>query len=41
MSRIWAPPKYKKLTDRDGMRKKPAVLYPASVMGSFVVRADI
>lgn len=33
-------PKYKGLIDRDGMRNKPAVVYPASVVDSEVVRAD-
>jgi hypothetical protein len=39
--RIWTPPKYKKLIDRFGMREKPAVVYPASEVGSVVARADM
>lgn len=38
---IWTPPKYKKLTDRDGMREQPAVGYPATGTDSFLVRADM
>jgi hypothetical protein len=47
-SRVWGltfvyglPPKYKKLIDVFGKRDKPAVVYPASGVGSDVVRADM
>jgi hypothetical protein len=35
------PPKYKKLTNSDGARNKPAVDYPASDVESIVFRADM
>jgi len=35
------PQKYKGLIDRDGMRDKPAVVYPASKVGSLAARADM
>jgi hypothetical protein len=34
-------PEFKKLINRSGMREKPAVVYPASLVGSLAARAAI
>ncbi len=39
--RIWTPPNGKNLIDCDPIGKAPAVVFPASVVDSFLVRADM
>src|SRR6185369_1207008 len=38
---IWTPLNCKRLTDSFGLREAPAVVYPASVVGSGAARADM
>ncbi len=40
-NRIWTPPKYKGLIERDGMREQPAVGYTAPEVDFVMVSANM